>query len=189
MKRLLSLLLLAALLLPWLALASSGIDLSALSDQELQALIDSATRELKSRHPDSAVYLAEGRVAGIFIGIKSLSRAEDMEGRPAFTLTYDLRNETYTPLIPILVFTLVATQRDEPSEMASVFREEGLSTRQFMELQPGEMILDEREDYLLQGDAAVTLTFSQMLPGETASPPFVVTLPLDCTSNRMEPYE
>ena len=176
MKRFVSLILLTLMLVPLAALAAP-VDFQALNDQELQAVIDGANQELARRRVAQTDYLATGSVAGFFVGIRSLTRGEDFEGRPAFTLSYDLRNDSQAPMSPLMLLTVVASQNGVPNEVTFVLKAgEGIVSPNLGEVGPGEMIT-EATDYLLSGEGPVTVTVSQLIPDETSSP-FVADLPL-----------
>jgi hypothetical protein len=176
MKRIISIILLAVMLVPLAALAAP-VDYAALSDEQLQAVIDGANQELARRRIENTQYLATGSVAGFFVGIKSLVRGEDFEGKPAFTLSYDLRNDTQELISPMMAITVAASQAGTPSEVTVILRPEGISAPNFEDLAPGTM-LSQSTDYLINGDGPVTVTVSQLFPGETISEPLVIELPL-----------
>ena len=164
-------------LFPPLAALAAPVDYAALSDEQLQAVIDGANQELARRRIENTQYLATGSVAGFFVGIKSLVRGEDFEGKPAFTLSYDLRNDTQELISPMMAITVAASQAGTPSEVTVILRPEGISAPNFEDLAPGTM-LSQSTDYLINGDGPVTVTVSQLFPGETISEPLVIELPL-----------
>lgn len=176
MKRMISIILLAALLLPLAAMAAP-VDFAALSDEQLQAVIDGANQELTRRHIASTPYLATGSVAGFFVGIKSLERGTDYEGKPAFTLSYDLRNDSQAPLSPLMTLAVSVSQAGTANEVTLILRDGGISAPSFDDLNPGEMV-SESTDYLLSGDGPVTVTVGQLFPGETVAEPLVIQLQL-----------
>jgi len=170
MKRILSIVLLTAMLLPLVALAGD-FEFQALSDEELQAVVDSANQELARRRIADTDYLATGSVAGFFVGVKGLIRGEDFEGRPAFTLLYDLRNNSTEPLNPLMLITVMAFQDGSPSDVTFVPRGgEGLVLPNVGAVKPGEMI-SEATDYLLSGQGPVKVVVSPLIP-DGASLPF-----------------
>ncbi|MDD4080055.1 MAG: hypothetical protein PHP02_01405 [Eubacteriales bacterium] len=176
MKRIVSLILLAAMLVPLAALAAP-LDFQALNDEEIQAVIDGANQELARRLVARTDYLATGSVAGFFVGIRSISRAEDFEGRPAFTLAYDLRNDSQAPQSPLLLLAVAASQNGVPNEVTFVLKPgEGIESPNLGEVGPGEMI-SEATDYLINGEGLVTVTVSLLIPDGTSTP-FVAELPL-----------
>jgi len=176
MRRILGIVLLAAMLLPFVALAGD-FDFQALSDEELQAVLDRANQELACRRAADGDYLATGSVAGFFVGVKGLVRGKDFEGRPAFTLLYDLKNNGQEPLSPLMLITVMAFQNGSPSEVTFVPGDgERLSLLHVGTVMPGEMI-SEATDYLLSGEGPVKVVFSPLIPDE-ASLPFEAELPL-----------
>ena len=179
MKRIVSMIILAALLLPMAALASPAIDYTSLTEEQLQQVIDSANQELARRSLADTNYLATGSVAGFFVGIKSLVRGQDFEGKPAFTLSYDLRNDSQEELSPLMLLTVVASQAGNPNMVTFIAKPgEGVSAPSFEPLKPGE-IQSESTDYLMNGEGPVTITVSLLIPDEAGTPPFVAELPLN----------
>lgn len=163
MKRIIGLLLAALLLLALPALAAPAVDFTTLNDEQLAQLIADAQRELSSRRFQQTVYLAKGGVPGLTIGLVELALEDDMVGKPAVTIRYDLYNTSSQPVTPLTAFAVTVTQNGQELENTYVVRTDGSgsSADAFTDLQPGGLVSMSSSFALLE-EGPVTVTFAPL---------------------------